>query len=278
MKYDALALSPEDLKLGVDEAIGQFLNIPGDHPKVVAANVERRRVWSRRSCRASGRRGRAGQARDHGRHRPRGPQGPERPRQDLLTVVKPLEEALPGGPRRPGEGHRRPGPARAGAPPSGQGGWRRRIPGFDVVVATSAVRRPARGSRAAQRRQDAARQRRPEGEVRRRRRPLPRRRSRSCGYQRVTLDTQYDGDAAPMQQLIEDEFRETLKDAGRRRELPPPRLRQRRAGRHVRRRRDLQGVPSRTRSQAGQSTKHAQAFEALARTTRSRTRSTTPSA
>ena len=25
MKFDALALSPEDLKLGVDEAVGQFL-------------------------------------------------------------------------------------------------------------------------------------------------------------------------------------------------------------------------------------------------------------
>jgi hypothetical protein len=39
MNYDALALSPEDLKVGVDEAVGQFLNLPGDRPKVVSANV-----------------------------------------------------------------------------------------------------------------------------------------------------------------------------------------------------------------------------------------------
>jgi hypothetical protein len=35
----ALALSAEDLKLGVDEAVGQFLNLPGGKLKVVAANV-----------------------------------------------------------------------------------------------------------------------------------------------------------------------------------------------------------------------------------------------
>lgn len=38
MKYDALALSAEDLKVGVDEVLGQFLNM-GEHPKVLAANV-----------------------------------------------------------------------------------------------------------------------------------------------------------------------------------------------------------------------------------------------
>ncbi len=38
MQYDALALSAEDMKIGVGEALGQFLNM-GDRPKVVAANV-----------------------------------------------------------------------------------------------------------------------------------------------------------------------------------------------------------------------------------------------
>jgi hypothetical protein len=38
MKYDALALSAEDLKLGVDEAFGRFVNLDKG-PKVVAANV-----------------------------------------------------------------------------------------------------------------------------------------------------------------------------------------------------------------------------------------------
>jgi hypothetical protein len=40
LKCDALALSAEDLKVGVDEALGQFLNLEGDHPpKILAANA-----------------------------------------------------------------------------------------------------------------------------------------------------------------------------------------------------------------------------------------------
>ncbi len=38
MKYDAVALSADDLKVGVDEVLGQFLNL-GERPKLVAANV-----------------------------------------------------------------------------------------------------------------------------------------------------------------------------------------------------------------------------------------------
>jgi hypothetical protein len=38
MKYDAVALGAEDLKVGVDEALAQFLNL-GEKPKVVVANV-----------------------------------------------------------------------------------------------------------------------------------------------------------------------------------------------------------------------------------------------
>ncbi len=38
LKYDALALSAEDLRNGVDEAFAQFLDL-GEQPKVVAANV-----------------------------------------------------------------------------------------------------------------------------------------------------------------------------------------------------------------------------------------------
>jgi len=40
MNYDALALSTEDLKLGVGEALGQFLNNMGERTKIVVANVE----------------------------------------------------------------------------------------------------------------------------------------------------------------------------------------------------------------------------------------------
>lgn len=39
MEYDAIALSPEDLKVGVDEAVGQILNLPGERTRIVAANV-----------------------------------------------------------------------------------------------------------------------------------------------------------------------------------------------------------------------------------------------
>ena len=39
MDYDAIALSAEDLKVGVSEAFGQFLNNLGEHTKILAANV-----------------------------------------------------------------------------------------------------------------------------------------------------------------------------------------------------------------------------------------------
>ena len=39
LNYDAVGLSPEDLKIGVNEAIGQFLNLQGNRLKIVAANV-----------------------------------------------------------------------------------------------------------------------------------------------------------------------------------------------------------------------------------------------
>jgi hypothetical protein len=40
LKYDAVALSAEDLKLGVFEALGYFLNSLGETTKIVVANVE----------------------------------------------------------------------------------------------------------------------------------------------------------------------------------------------------------------------------------------------
>ncbi len=39
MDYDAFALSPTDLKLGVVETLTQYLNHLGERPKVVSANV-----------------------------------------------------------------------------------------------------------------------------------------------------------------------------------------------------------------------------------------------
>jgi hypothetical protein len=40
LKYDAIALSPEDLKVGIGEAFAQFLNYLGDSTKIVVANVQ----------------------------------------------------------------------------------------------------------------------------------------------------------------------------------------------------------------------------------------------
>jgi hypothetical protein len=40
LKYDAVALCAEDLKVGVGEALGMFLNCFGQSPKIVAANVQ----------------------------------------------------------------------------------------------------------------------------------------------------------------------------------------------------------------------------------------------
>ena len=40
LKYDSIALSAEDLKVGIGEAFAQFLNGLGDSTKIVAANVQ----------------------------------------------------------------------------------------------------------------------------------------------------------------------------------------------------------------------------------------------
>ena len=40
LKYDAIALSAEDLKVGIGEAFAQFLNNLGDTTKIVVANVQ----------------------------------------------------------------------------------------------------------------------------------------------------------------------------------------------------------------------------------------------
>ena len=42
MKYDALALGAEDLKVGIDEASVQYMNNLGEQTKVVVANVAAR--------------------------------------------------------------------------------------------------------------------------------------------------------------------------------------------------------------------------------------------
>jgi hypothetical protein len=47
LKYDALALSAEDLKVGVSEALGLFDNGLGDATKIVVANVEPDAVYKR---------------------------------------------------------------------------------------------------------------------------------------------------------------------------------------------------------------------------------------
>ena len=62
-KYDAIALSAEDLKVGVGEAIAQFLNNLGEPTKIVAANVVPAAGFETTIRPSTDRRGRPGQAR-----------------------------------------------------------------------------------------------------------------------------------------------------------------------------------------------------------------------
>ena len=75
MKYDALALRAEDLKVGTDEALMQFLNTLGEQTKVVAANVVPAAGFEATDPAQPADRGRPGPHRDHRRARPRDPAG-----------------------------------------------------------------------------------------------------------------------------------------------------------------------------------------------------------
>jgi hypothetical protein len=212
MKYDAVALSPEDLKVGVEEVVGQLLNLQGDKPKVVAANVAAAALETRvvPSVRASAGPIRLGIT---------AVVDPERikairdPALDLLTV-KPIDDALPAV-LADLEKDTDTQVLLVQAAPEAAKALAAKYPGFDIVVGTSLGADPDRdatplnggktllvnvgqkgkyvGAVALYRDQDPSKKQR---------------------YERVTLDTVYDGPASAMKKLIEDEFRDTLKTQG----------------------------------------------------------------
>lgn len=212
LKYDAVALSPEDLKVGVDEAVAQFLNelVPGDRLKVVAANVALKDIETRvvPSVRTTAGRVKVGITAVVD---PERLQALKDPALDLLTV-RPIAEALP--------------PVLADlekdtdtqvllvqAAPEVARKLAEAYPGFDLVVATSATPDPPRDAE-----------------------PLNGgktllisvgQKGKYVGlvgvyddpaqpyrYHRVTLGTAFDGPAKPMKAVVEDEYRQALKDQG----------------------------------------------------------------
>ena len=203
---NALALSAEDLKLGVDEAIGQFLNLPGQM-KVVAANVaapglEAKVVPSVRTTAGPVKVGITAVI------------DPERikalkdPSADLLQV-KPIDEALPAV-LADLEKTTDTQILLVQAAPEMARKLAEKYPGFELVVGTSLYADPP---------EDAERLNNgktllvtvghkgkyvgvvglfPGG-------------SPPLRYQRVRLDERFDGPATSMKNIIEVEFRETLK-------------------------------------------------------------------
>lgn len=212
MKYDALALSPEDLKVGVDEAVGQFLNMPGAKPKIVAANVTAAGLEARvaPSVRTSAGPFKIGVT---------AVVDPERlkalkdPSLDLL-VVKPIEESL-GGVLADLEKDTEIQVLLVQGAPEEAKRLGEKFPGFDVVVGTSAGADPDADAVALNGGKtlliNVGHKGKYLGAVALYQNADPKKRMH---YQRVMLGTTYDGPAAPMKKLIEDEFRETLRDQG----------------------------------------------------------------
>lgn len=212
MKYDALALSPEDLRVGVDEAVGQFLNMPGDRPKVVAANVTAAGLEARvvKSVRAA-----AGPVKigitavvD-----PAALKALKDPSLDLLAV-SPINETLPAV-LADLEKDTDTQVLLVQAAPEEARRLAEKYPGFDVVVGTSTGPDPDRDAlplnggktllvHVGQKGKYV-------GAVAYYRDADPKKAMR---YQRVTLGTDYDGPGTPMKKLIEDEYREALKAQG----------------------------------------------------------------
>ena len=213
LDYSALALSAEDMKLGVNEALGLFLNNLGDKTKIVVANVPAPAGYESmfQSSMVV-------------------PAGPVKV--GVTAVIDPKAlEAL----NDPDKGHahreaqaaqRRP----AGRP--GRTGTEVRLPGADGPGTARAGQKPGRGlsrlrhrrrdvgvprspqarSRDAQRRQDHVGHGGPQGEVRRCLRLLSRRVGAAALYL-ATLSTRFDGPATPMKQLIEVDYRDFLRSA-----------------------------------------------------------------
>ncbi len=207
LKYQAMALSPEDLKVGVGEAVGQFLNLPGDSLKVVAANVsaagmEAKIVPSVRAKAGSVTLGITAAV------------DPEKikllrdPSLDLLTV-KPIDEALPMV-LQSLEKETQWQVLLVQGPPDLARTLALKYPGFDVVVSTSPsdvapddAERLNGGKTLLVSVGQKGKYVGVVGIFDDPKAPLR--------YQRITLGTRFDGEAKPIREIVEGEFRETLK-------------------------------------------------------------------
>jgi hypothetical protein len=212
MKYDALALSAEDLKVGTDEALMQAMNTLGEQTRVVCANVrpaEGFQAVVRPSVKTT-----AGPVRI-GITAVLDPDALQRladpAKAALLPEVKTPEEVLPGI-LADFEKDTSVQVLMVQGPPDLARMLGRKFPGFDVVVGTSQFD-PAED---AERLNDGKTLLVTIGQ-----------KGKYCGvvglfqdakqplrYQRVTLGNKYNGPAQPIRDLIEDEFQAMLKTAG----------------------------------------------------------------
>jgi Cytochrome c554 and c-prime len=210
MGYDALALSPEDLKVGVDEAVGQFLGLKGKTPRIVAANVEvvvpEAGVVPSIVTQAGPIKVGITSVVD-----PEKLKSLKDPSLDLL-VVKPIDETLPSVLADLEKKTDVQVLLVQGAPESAKP-LAKKYPGFDIVVGTSPSADPAESPEPLN---DGAtllvtvgQRGKYVGVV-----GLYKDPKEKLRYQRITLNTRYNGPAKPMKSLIEDEFRMQLKDLG----------------------------------------------------------------
>jgi hypothetical protein len=214
MKYNALALSVEDLKLGTDEALMQAVNTLGEQTRILCANVvvapnPAIQALVQPSLKAAA--------------------GPitvgitaviepgnllrlaDPARADLLPVVKPPEEVLPGV-LASLEKETDVQVLMVQGPPELARALGEKFPGFDVVVGTS----PSDPPEDAERLNDGKTLLVTIGQKGKYAGLIglfqdPKQRLR---YQRVTLGNQFNGPAKPIHDLIEDEFQTMLRTAG----------------------------------------------------------------
>ncbi len=207
MNYSALALSTDDLKVGVGEALGQFLNM-GEKPRIVVANVEAPGFESviKPSLRTSAGNVKIGVTAVLDPDKMKALADPEK---DSLLKTKPIAEVLPGV-LTDLEKDTEIQVLMVQGPPELAKTLATAHPGFDVVVATSEYDDPEEKPESLN-----------EGRtmlvnVGRRGKfvgvvgffPETKEQMR---YQRVPLDSQFDGPAEAMKRIVEVDFREMLK-------------------------------------------------------------------
>ena len=212
--YDAMALSADDLKVGVGEALGLFDNNLGEKTKIVVANVQPEQIYEklfRKSVVVTAGRVKLGIT---GVIDPEGLQKLSDPDKDVaLTGLKPPEEVLPKvlAELEAASDYQ---VLLVQGPPAMAKRLGEALPGFDVVVATSEFPDPL--------------SREPEllgggktmlittgkkgkylGAI-----SIHPKEATPLRFHLVTLNKRFDGPAAPMKALIQDEYRQTLKSLG----------------------------------------------------------------